>query len=447
MKAKIAFYTLGCRANQYDTEMMKAQLNGNEDIELVEFSEDADLYIINTCSVTNGADRKSRKYIRRASERGGLVLVTGCYATLDREDIITMPEVDVVFTNAYKRSLYEIINKSLNGFRGEMKRGKLSNWDINKERIVRDTSHTRGFLKVQDGCSNNCSFCKVKFLRGPTRSKPVSDVIAEVKSLEDNGFKEVVLTGINLAGYRNGGSGIADLIEEIDINTRIERIRISSINPQGITRKLVKVFQESDRTCPHFHVPLQSGSNKILDKMNRGYTLEYYLHKINLLQDGLKNVTFGTDLLVGFPGEEDQDVKKTEKMIAEIGYINTHIFRYSPREGTEASNYRGKVQSSVKKQRAQRLRKLASSVSLKEREKFLGQPLEMIAEEPSRYVTGWRGYSKNYLDLHIATDEDEGMVREGTLRRAVVTEVTEDRCLARPCEEVEENDTTLQATS
>lgn len=432
MTKKVAFYTLGCKANQYDTEVMKGAVNEVPDYRVVPFSEDPDTVIINTCSVTTGADRKSRKYIRRAARKADLVMVTGCYTSLDSDEIADISGVDVIFPNSYKYEVVEIVRRAESGFRGKVEKIDGQVWDIDQRVISRDSNHTRGFLKIQDGCSNHCTFCKVHYLRGPTRSKSRSRVIEEASKLGDNGFSEIVLTGINLAEYGEESEELAQLIWELSQVKEISRIRLSSINPEGITRELLEAFKVSEKTCPYFHVPLQSGSDRILDAMNRGYSRKYYLRKIDLIRNHLAESTIGTDLLVGFPGEKEKDFARTKETIRETGLINGHVFRFSPRSVTPAADYEDKVESSVKKRRAKELRSLVSSISLNRRRDFRGNSLDMIIEEQSDKIDGWRGYSRNYLDIHLRQEDQAGALEPGKMVKAKMTEVKEDYCLAEP---------------
>ena len=355
MKKRVAFYTLGCKANQYDTEVMKEKIKEADGLEPVTFDEDHDVSIINTCSVTNSADRKSRKYIRRAARKGKTVLVTGCYVTLDSDTISEISGVDGIIPNSQKTEIIDILKRAESNDAVTFPQDPV-NWDIDRQAISQDSNHTRAFLKVQDGCSNRCTFCKVHFLRGPARSKSPSRVVEETRTLGKRGFEEVVLTGINMAEYGENDRGLALLIRKLAEVEEISRIRLSSINPEGITEELLEAFEGTDKTCPYFHIPLQSGSNRILDRMNRGYTREYYLDRVNLIKQKLPNGTFGTDLMVGFPGERDSDFEKTLSMVEKVGFINTHVFRYSPREVTPASDFDGRVDSNVKKNRSEKLR-------------------------------------------------------------------------------------------
>ncbi|MFB6291293.1 MAG: tRNA (N(6)-L-threonylcarbamoyladenosine(37)-C(2))-methylthiotransferase MtaB [Candidatus Bipolaricaulia bacterium] len=434
MTKKVAFYTLGCKANQYDTESMKEAIRDEPGCQVVPFSgdEDPDAVVVNTCSVTNGADRKSRKYVRRAARKGDLVMVTGCYTTLDSDDVAEISGVDVIFTNLHKNGIVDILNRAESGFRGKVESSTGKNGNLDNQVISKDSSHTRAFLKIQDGCSNSCTFCKVQFLRGPARSKSPSRIMEEAGKLGDHGFRELVLTGINLAEYGGEEYGLAELIRKLSRLEKISRIRLSSINPDGITRELLEAFKNSEKTCPYFHVPLQSGSNRILEKMNRGYTREFYLKKINLIKQYLSDPTIGTDLMVGFPGEEETDFARTKETVRKAEYINGHVFRYSPRDATPASDFEERVNSSTKKRRADELRSLLTSVSLSYRRGFENSGREMIIEEPSDKIDGWRGYSRNYLNIHLSSANQSGDLEPGETVEAKVVDVKEGFCLAKP---------------
>jgi len=431
MGTKVAFYTLGCKSNQYDTEIMKEAIRGKDVYGIVPFEDDPDIYVINTCSVTRGADRKSRKYIRRAGRQSGLVLVTGCYVTLDSETIADIDGVDMIFPNSHKYEFFRVLDMAESGQRGKVGESKIINWNLNSKTISRDSSHTRGFVKIQDGCSNSCTFCKVRYLRGPTRSKSPSKVIKEARELGENGFREIVLTGINLAEYGDEGLKLPDLLQKLSRLETTTRIRLSSINPQGITKRLVNLFRRSEKLCPYFHIPLQSGSNSILNSMNRGYSREYYLDKIDLIKNKIPGSTFGTDLMVGFPGEGKEDFELTKDLIGRVGFTNVHVFRYSPREKTPASKYKPRVDSTVKNRRAEELRSLAASVSKEKRKTLKGEELEMIVEEPSNRIKGWRGYSRTYLDLHLPERYHPDSIEQGDTLKVTVTEVHADFCVAK----------------
>lgn len=410
---RIAFYTLGCKSNQYDTEIMKKEVEERPGYRVVPFGENADISVINTCSVTTGADRKSRKHIRRANRRGETVLVTGCYVTLDSDVISDIEGVDLIFPNSHKYKFQRVLDKLEREASGMIDSRKGINWNLDSETIARDRNHTRAFVKVQDGCSNNCSFCKVRYLRGPTRNKSPEKTLEEARELGANGFEEIVLTGVNLAEYGEGGLNLPELLEKLTGVESINRIRLSSINPAGITEELLEVFRHSPKLCSYFHVPLQSGSNKILDSMNRNYTRETYLEKVSMVKNELEHPTFGTDILVGFPGEKGTDFDRTREIIKQVKYLNVHEFRFTPREVTPAANYEDRVHSKVKKERAKEIRELASSVSKEVRRNFRGSTVKMVLEEPSRALNGWRGYSTRYLDIHLPREEIEEEFKKG----------------------------------
>jgi len=413
MATRIAFYTLGCKSNQYDTEVMKKEAEKRPGYQVVSFGEDVDISVINTCSVTTGADRKSRKYIRRANRRGETVLVTGCYVTLDSDVIADIAGVDLIFPNSHKYEFQEVLEKLERGYTGILDEGEAINWNLDSETLSRDRKHTRAFVKIQDGCSNNCSFCKVRYLRGPTRSKSPGKVLEEARKLGDNGFTEIVLTGINLAEYGEEGLNLPGLLEKLTGVKEISRIRLSSINPAGITEKLLEAFQRSRKLCPYFHVPLQSGSNNILDSMRRNYTREEYLERIEMIKKRLEAPTFGTDVLVGFPGEGEDDFKRTKEIIEKVKFLNLHEFRFTPREVTPAADYDDRIDSTVKKERADEISHLAAETAGKVRRRFEGSKLKMVLEAPSPVIDGWRGYARNYLDLHLPKDSIGERVDKG----------------------------------
>ena len=422
MNKKISFYTLGCRANQYDTEMMKEKLKVK--YQIVPFGPESDIYIINTCTVTGKADSKSRKYIRKASRWGGLVLVTGCYPVLDREEIEEIDGVDFVLTNRNKNNILEILRER-NENNGE-NLGK--SWSLNEQKISRDTRHTRAFLKIQDGCDKDCSYCKIKYVRGPSRSKSRKNVKKEVDSLLENGYPEIVLTGIDLADYGESKKDLPRLLKELSNKKGLERLRLSSINIDGITPEIIEVFKEEKELCPHFHIPLQSGSDKILRSMRRGYKASKYLETIQNLKTNLRGVTFGTDIMIGFPGEKEEDVEKTEKILKEIVYINYHLFPFSPRNYTDASSLPGQIPYETKKKREKRLKEIGSKKAKEEKEKFIGSKRELILEEESSKTGYWRGYTKNYIDVHIPSLPKK-YEREGNILEVKIEKVEYSHCV------------------
>ncbi len=406
----IAFRTLGCRANQYDTQMMREKLP--KEWKLVPPNNKADVFCINTCTVTNSSDSKSRQYIRQAKRKNpnSLILVTGCYAHSSPREVYNVKGVDVVFDNTQKSNIAKITKAALNGKRGII----TGNGDRNRltsEKITFDEKHTRAFLKIQDGCQKRCSFCKITYTRGPSRSKPIRKIIEEVKELVANEYREVVFCGINLAEYgkesqkigpENNKYPLLELLTKCAKINKLRRIRLSSINLEGISSKLLKFFTQTDKACPYFHIPLQSGDDQILRKMRRGYKAEDYLRKVNQIKSIIPNATLGCDIMIGFPGETEENFANTCQLVEELGFINTHVFRYSKREGTPAASFKNQVPERIKKKRMDLLKRITKRVEKREKSRFIGRNLQILIEEESPLAcASWRGYSKNFIDVHI----------------------------------------------
>ena len=409
-RVRIAFKTLGCRLNQYETEVMKERLR-RAGFTIVEPDEEADLFIINTCTVTARAEAKARQYIHRFARRGP-VLVTGCWATVAPEEALR-EGATLVFGNAAKLEVVELVWRALAGERGSI---ELKGHQIAEERIARDSEHTRAFVKVQDGCDRFCTYCRTIFARGRSRSKPLEVVVAEVKGLVRNGYREVVLTGIDLADYMKDPRALPELLWALDAIPGLERIRLSSLNPQGVTPELAEFFRESRKACPYFHIPLQSGDDALLRRMNRGYTVAEYREKVALLREEVPNATFGADVMVGFPGETEESFERTCKLVEEVGFIRLHIFRYSPRPGTAAARFPDQVPEGVKRARLERLRELGREVGLRAKREFLGRVLRVLVEEQTP-EGHWRGWTENYLDVHLPGELRPGQIIPVRLER------------------------------
>jgi len=423
---KVAFHTFGCRANQYDTEMMREKLGG--DFELVPDGAQADIYVINTCTVTKRAEYKARQYIRsRAKHNGkGLILVTGCYADVAPEEVAKVEGVDGVFGNQHKAQVLEIIRRALQGERGVIYNGGFGRRDLNIERISRDTAHNvRAFVKIQDGCSQFCTFCKTVYARGLPSSKSLENIVHEVCSLVERGFKEIVFTGINLAQYQTDSANLTRVLEAVAEVDGLERIRVSSLNLDGVTRDLVEFFAQNEKACPHFHIPLQSGDDEILKKMRRGYTTRQYREAVELIRERVKDATLGTDVLVGFPGEIEAHFENTCRFVEEIGFANVHIFRYSKRPGTAAHFFSDQIDGTTKQERVRMLKEIATKTARKIKQGFVGKELEVLIEE--RADTGrWRGYSENYFDVQLY---DGQALRPGQIVKVKIKEARKDYLL------------------
>lgn len=425
-KRQVAFHTFGCRANQYDTEMMKEKLGG--DFELAADGAEADIYVVNTCTVTKRAEYKARQYIRSKAKQNGkhLILVTGCYADAAPQEVAEIEGVDAVFGNQHKAQILEIIQRALQGERGVIYNGAFGRRDLNIERISRDTTHkVRAFVKIQDGCNQFCTFCKTVYARGLPSSKPLRNIVSEVRTLVEHGFKEIVFTGINLAQYGTDSANLTRVLEAVAEIEGLERIRLSSLNLGGVTCDLVEFFAHSEKACPHFHIPLQSGDDEILKKMKRGYTTQQYREAVELIKARVKNATLGTDILVGFPGETEKHFENTCRFVEGIGFANVHIFRYSKRPGTAAHFFGDQIDGKIKQERAGRLKKIVTQSARKIKRSFVGKELEVLVEE--RADTGrWRGYSENYIDVQLY---DVQALQPGQIVKVEIKEARKDYLL------------------
>ncbi len=383
-------YTLGCKVNQYDSQAIREQLEG---IGLTELGngKKADCYIVNTCTVTQSADKQSR-YLLRAAKRqnpSAKIIATGCYAHSNAEDIKRIGGVDLILNNDDKQRIAEFVfdNKSI----------QIGSFEISDFK-----SHTRAFVKIQDGCNNFCSFCKVPFVRGRSRSRNPDSIIEEINRLSDRGYKEIVLTGICIGDYgRDLQSKIdlVDLIAEIEKIKEILRIRISSIEAKDITDKLIKAMRSSKKLCPHLHIPFQSGDNKILKLMNRRDTRESYLELVRKLRKNIRNLAITCDIMIGFVGEEENNFSNTLEFLKRVKPARIHIFTFQARDKTPLANSKSNIASEILKQRYLRIKELSDKLGLNLRKNLLNKNLEILFED--RKDGFWRGYSNNYLLTYL----------------------------------------------
>ena len=398
-RMRIGILTFGCRVNQYETQMMRERLESRYDI----VPGGADLYLVNACTVTSLAERKARQTmhrLRREQPRARIVLV-GCLADAVAQGLTQVVEADLLAGNAWKARIEEVVARAFAGELGVLPEKPLPSLD--REAITSHLGHVRAFLKVQDGCDLSCTFCRTTQVRGRARSKSVDAILDETRSLAESGYRELILTGINLAQYAPPDGDLASLVRRLLRIEKLRRLRLASINPYGITARLVAAFAEDSRTCPHFHIPLQSGDNTILRRMQRGYTSSFYRSRVELIRQAIPQATFGADVIVGFPGEDETAFARTCAMIEEVGFANLHIFRYSPREGTEAASFAAAVPEQDKKRRAGILDELGRSVRRRLFDDLVGsEQVVLIEEKKDGY---FRGYTRGYIDTHISTGE------------------------------------------
>ncbi len=426
---KAALHNLGCKVNAYETEAMEQMLM-DEGYEIVGFEEEADVYVINTCSVTHIADRKSRQMIRRARELNpdAIVVACGCYVQT-AHDAGTLPEdlgCDIVIGNDRKHELIEFLSacSSSEVHRESEKRFDLWTSDTlaGSENEFEDLpaftphEHTRAFIKVQDGCNQFCSYCIIPYARGRVRSRAIESVLAETRRLASEGFKEVVITGIHVGSYdwvaqTEAGEerhfDLIDLIEAMAAVEGIERIRLSSVEPRIITSENAKRLSAIEKLCPHFHLSLQSGCDETLKRMNRKYDTAEYRAAVELLREAFDMPAITTDVIVGFPGETEEEFKASYDFVKSIGFYELHVFKYSKRSGTRAAKMPDQVTAQDKQKRSDALIALGDEMSEAYRSAHMGKPLSVLIEEPVTIDKKefWTGFSKEYIRVNIPYDE------------------------------------------
>lgn len=409
---KAALHNLGCKVNAYETEAMQ-QILENAGYEIVPFSDFADVYVINTCSVTNIADRKSRQMLHRAKKMNpdGIVVGAGCYVQTKEEQALLDDTIDIIIGNNKKHDLIRLLKEY-----EENQHKTCSVPDINQYgqeyeelRIDRTAGHTRAFIKVQDGCNQFCSYCIIPFARGRVRSRKAEDVLNEITGLGKNGYQEVVLTGIHLSSYGiDTGDNLLHLIEQVHEIREIKRIRLGSLEPRIITEEFVRRLSKLPKICPHFHLSLQSGCDSVLNRMNRRYDTMEYENGCRTLREYFGHPAITTDIIVGFPGETDQEFLETRDYLKRIGFYEMHIFKYSKREGTKAAVMAGQVPEQVKAQRSGLLLDLEKQMSKEFRDSYLGKQVDVLLEEAmewngKKYFTG---YTKEYVKVAFETELD-----------------------------------------
>ncbi len=406
---KVAFHTLGCKVNQYETEAME-KLFEDANYDIVKEEELADIYVINTCTVTNLSDRKSRQFIRKSKRQNpdAIVAVVGCYSQVSPEEVEKLEGVDVIIGTSDRKRIVELceeakeINSPIN-----IVRSTKTYKEFEKINVDEIKSKTRAYIKVQDGCNQYCSYCIIPYARGPIRSRQAEDVIEEVEKLAQSGFKEVILTGIHIASYGKDLKDISlgQLIEKIGRIEGIERIRLSSVEPNLIDHDFMKILKDTGKVCDHFHLSLQSGSNGVLRRMHRRYTREEYKEKVDLIRSYMPDAGITTDIIVGFPGETDEEFEETLDFVRDIGFSRIHVFKYSPREGTPAAGYEDQVHGNIKNERSRILIELGDQLMKDFNSQYLEKDLEVLYEmENKDQAANLEGYTTNYIRVKSKAD-------------------------------------------
>ena len=408
---KVAFITLGCKVNQYETNAM-AQEFLEKSYEVVEHTEIADIYVINTCTVTNMSDRKSRQMLRRVKElnENAIVVACGCYAQVAKSELEKIEEVDLILGNNEKKNIVELVEKFVKTKKKELEIEDVMN---QKEYVefgdVVYTEKTRAVIKVQDGCDRFCSYCIIPYARGRVRSRKPEKIISEINKIAKEGIKEVVITGIHIASYGKDFKEdykLIDLLEEINKIEGIKRIRLGSLEPLLITEEFVNRLVKLEKICHHFHLSLQSGCDKTLKRMNRRYTIEEFRNIVNLLRKNYEDVNLTTDIIVGFPGETDEEFDKTYEFLKEIKFYKMHVFKYSQRKGTKAAVMSGQIDGNKKEERSRKLIELSNINEKEYNENYVGKEVEILWEEKKEEF--YRGHTKNYISAYRKLENQNG---------------------------------------
>ena len=421
MKKTVSFYTLGCKVNQYETNAMEQQFIKNN-YEIVENTQKADIYVINTCSVTNMAERKSRQMLRRVKEinPSAVLVVCGCYAQVAKNELEQIPEIDIILGINEKNEIVQIVENYMEKMAEQDKKSQETEIDdVSKQKEFLDfgdvtyTEKNRAVVKVQDGCNMFCSYCIIPYARGRIRSRKIESVVSEIEKIAKEGIKEVVITGIHVASYgkdfynENTSKKIRliDLLEAINKIDGIDRIRLSSLEPTIVNEEFATRLSKLDKICDHFHLSLQSGCDETLKRMNRKYTTQIYRDAVATLRKYYPEASFTTDVIVGFPGETDEEFAKTYEFLKEIDFYRLHVFKYSPRRGTVAEKMPNQIDGNKKEERSNKLIELSNSTENKHNQSYIGKTVKVLFEE---FEDGFfKGHTTNYMMVKVAGVEGQ----------------------------------------
>lgn len=429
MKNTFNIITLGCKVNQYESEAVEEifQARGYE-----KKPDNADIYVINTCTVTNMSDRKSRQMISRARRDNpeAVIAVMGCYSQVKPEEVAAIEGVDVVLGSRNKEEVVDLCENVLQNKKAIDKVLSFSETKTIEElEISNQEAMTRAYMKIQDGCNMYCSYCLIPYARGNIASRDMDSIKQEAKRLAQNGYKEIVLTGIHVASYgkdlRNGTS-LIDVIEEVAKTEGIERIRLSSMEPRHITRDFLERMKETGKACDHFHLSLQSGSDEILKAMNRKYDTKIFKEKVDLIREVFPNAGLTTDIIVGFPTETEENHEDTKDFVKEIKFAKTHLFKYSKRDGTKAASMKPEVNGNIKKERLKELEAIEEVNRLNFLKNQIGKTLSVLFESKSDMEGFKSGYSTNYLRVNV-----EENIADNEIRDVLITEIKDDELVGK----------------
>ena len=446
MKKTVAFCTLGCKVNQYETDAMRGSFEA-EGYEVKEFSQEASVYVINTCTVTNMADRKSRQMMHRAKKKNpdGIIVAVGCYVQAAKEQLEEDTLIDLVIGNNMKSQVVQIVEQYIQDNRHTEDRDAYvadiaHSHEYETMHIEMVSEHTRAYIKIQDGCNQFCSYCIIPYARGRVRSRKMEDILQEVRNLTANGYKEIVLTGIHISSYGLDfehtadeqedygpfkNSALIDLIEALSGIEGLERIRLGSLEPRIITENFVRRLCKVPQICPHFHLSLQSGCDETLKRMNRHYTTELYLEKCGILRQYFDRPALTTDVIVGFPGETEEEFAQTERFLETVHFSDMHIFKYSKRRGTKAADMPNQIDPQIQSVRSEKLIALGERMKDDFLEACKDQEQIVLIEEETeidgtKYMTG---HSKNYIRCAFEMD---GLVPNMVIKGTINSKLNEE---------------------
>lgn len=446
MKKTVAFCTLGCKVNQYETDAMRGSFEA-EGYEVKEFSQEASVYVINTCTVTNMADRKSRQMMHRAKKKNpdGIIVAVGCYVQAAKEQLEEDTLIDLVIGNNMKSQVVQIVEQYIQDNRHTEDRDAYvadiaHSHEYETMHIEMVSEHTRAYIKIQDGCNQFCSYCIIPYARGRVRSRKMEDILQEVRNLTANGYKEIVLTGIHISSYGLDfehtadeqedygpfkNSALIDLIEALSGIEGLERIRLGSLEPRIITENFVRRLCKVPQICPHFHLSLQSGCDETLKRMNRHYTTALYLEKCGILRQYFDRPALTTDVIVGFPGETEEEFAQTERFLETVHFSDMHIFKYSKRRGTKAADMPNQIDPQIQSVRSEKLIALGERMKDDFLEACKDQEQIVLIEEETeidgtKYMTG---HSKNYIRCAFETD---GLVPNMVIKGTINSKLNEE---------------------
>lgn len=425
----VAFLTLGCKVNQYETEAMTEQFKA-KGYQIKDFGEVCDIYVINTCTVTGTGDKKSRQTVRRAHtlNPNAVIVVAGCYSQVSPDEVKKIEGVNLVLGTSERAHIADIVEKYMAG--GDTKileqvTDIMKQKDYEQMNITQYSGKTRAFVKIEDGCTEFCSYCIIPYARGPVRSRKKESILKEITSLAQNGFKEIVLTGINLAAYGRDLKDIslADITELAANVDGIERIRFGSVEPRLLTEEFVQRISKIPQMCNHFHISLQSGCDETLKRMNRKYTTDEYAHCTELIRKYFENPAFTTDIMVGFPGETDEEFEKSLEFMKKIKFAEAHVFAYSRRKGTKADKMPNQIDKKTKEVRSHKMAQVCNELKYNYMNSLVGKEYDVLFERKIQDGI-FEGHMTNYVKIHAPSDADISH----TIKRVAITGVSNGAC-------------------